>query len=62
MNLLINSLHLILIIYFILVCAFIIPKIFKNAVLSKSDKLLWTLLVLCFPFLGILAYTLFYKK
>ncbi len=62
MDLLINSLPLILIIYFILVCAFIIPKIFKNVGLSKSDKLLWTLLVLCFPFLGVLAYISFNKK
>ncbi|MBC7438475.1 MAG: PLDc N-terminal domain-containing protein [Flavobacterium sp.] len=62
MDLLINLLPLLITIYSIFICIFIFVKILRKVTFSSSDKLLWALIILCVPILGVTAYILLTKK
>jgi hypothetical protein len=62
MDLLLSSLPLVLILFYICICVFIIPKIFKNPTLTSSNKYLWSIIVLGMPFIGLIAYFMINKS
>lgn len=62
MDLILNLLPIFIVVYYIIICVVLVPKIFKNANLNKNNKFLWMLIVICLPFLGTIAYVIFNKK
>lgn len=62
MDLTLTLLPILIVVFYISICAVLVSKIFKNNDLRKSDKFLWTLGVICLPILGTIAYALFNKK
>ena len=53
---------IILMIAMLILIVITIPKILQDPNLNRSDKYLWILAIICFPFLGMFLYTLMIRK
>lgn len=62
MNTVIALIPIVILLYYLFIVVFIILKILRNNSVSNNSKIVWTLVLICFPIVGLLAYYIFNKR